>query len=153
MTDPLYPLLLLLHLLAAAAWVGGMFFAHFALRPAAAEVLEPPQRIRLMAAALGRFFRLTVVSVVVILATGLVLLLRVGMAQAPLGWHVMLTLGLVMAMVFAYIALALNPRLQAHAAAGAWPQAAQVLQAIRRLVSLNLLLGACAIAAAVSARA
>ena len=36
-----------LHLLAAVIWVGGMFFAYMALRPAAASLLEPPLRLPL----------------------------------------------------------------------------------------------------------
>ena len=36
-----------LHLVAAVIWVGGMFFAYMALRPAAATVLEPPARLQL----------------------------------------------------------------------------------------------------------
>ena len=36
--------LVVLHLLAALVWVGGMFFAHTALRPTAASVLQPPER-------------------------------------------------------------------------------------------------------------
>ena len=46
----------LLHLLAVLLWVGGMFFAHFILRPAAVEALEAPQRLKLMDAVLRRFF-------------------------------------------------------------------------------------------------
>jgi len=34
-----------LHTLSAVIWVGGMFFAHFALRPAANHLLEPPLRL------------------------------------------------------------------------------------------------------------
>jgi uncharacterized membrane protein len=52
----LYTALLLLHLLAAIVWLGGMAFVHFALRPAAETILEPPQRVPLMVAALRRFF-------------------------------------------------------------------------------------------------
>ena len=37
-----------LHLLAALIWVGGMFFAHMALRPAVNTMLEPPQRLPLV---------------------------------------------------------------------------------------------------------
>ncbi|MEY3672815.1 MAG: hypothetical protein RI904_2472, partial [Pseudomonadota bacterium] len=37
--------LVVLHLLAALVWVGGMFFAHNALRPMAASVLQPPERL------------------------------------------------------------------------------------------------------------
>ena len=36
-----------LHLLSAVIWVGGMFFAYMVLRPAAATLLEPPQRLPL----------------------------------------------------------------------------------------------------------
>ena len=37
------------HGMAAVAWVGGIFFAYMALRPAANATLEPPQRVRLRA--------------------------------------------------------------------------------------------------------
>ena len=47
-----------LHLLGVVVWVGGMFFAHMALRPAATELLEPPQRLPLLQATLMRFFTL-----------------------------------------------------------------------------------------------
>ena len=40
-------LLLTLHLLAAVIWVGGMFFAYACLRPVAASLFEPPQRLTL----------------------------------------------------------------------------------------------------------
>ncbi len=45
-----YSSLLALHVLAVVIWVGGMFFAYNALRPAAAEVLEPPNRLKLWVA-------------------------------------------------------------------------------------------------------
>ena len=44
------------HLLAAAIWVGGMFFAYNALRPAAAQALEPPLRLELWVQVFRRFF-------------------------------------------------------------------------------------------------
>ena len=40
---------LFLHLLSDVIWIGGMFLAYVAVRPAALEVLEPPQRLRLWA--------------------------------------------------------------------------------------------------------
>jgi uncharacterized membrane protein len=64
----------------------------------------------------------------------------------------MLALGLAMAAVFAYVYLVLFPRLRAGCAAADWPAAAQALDGIRRLVVLNLFLGACTVLAAVSAR-
>lgn len=148
----LYRLLVLLHLLAAIVWLGGMFFAYFCLRPAGATVLEPPQRLSLWSAVFARFLPLAGVAVLVILGSGAALLSRIGVSHAPLGWHVMLTLGLVMSGVFAYVYLALYPRLRERCAASAWPAAAEALNGIRRLVALNLVLGMCAIAAAMSAR-
>jgi len=144
--------LLLLHLLAAMAWMGGMFFAYFCLRPSAAEVLEPPKRLPLWLATLGRFLRYMSIAVLLILASGLGMLLPTGFQAAPAGWHLMFALGLVMAGVYAYIHLALLPRLRAHCAASTWPAAAQVLNAIRKLVALNLALGVIVVVAAVSAR-
>ncbi|KAG1694742.1 Bifunctional purine biosynthesis protein PurH [Nymphon striatum] len=47
-----------LHVLAVVIWVGGMFFAHQALRPAAVSTLEPPLRLQLWVATFKRFFPL-----------------------------------------------------------------------------------------------
>lgn len=144
--------LLILHTLGAIVWVGGMFFAHFCLRPAAAQTLQPANRLPLMEATLRRFFAYVGLAVAVLLASGLAMLWPVGLAAAPVGWHVMLALGIVMSVIFLYIWLALHPRFRAHCAAAAWPAAGQVLQRIRGLVGLNLALGACAVVAAFAGR-
>ncbi|NML18122.1 hypothetical protein HHL10_24425 [Azohydromonas sp. G-1-1-14] len=144
--------LIFLHLLAAIAWIGGMFFAYFCLRPAATEALDPPGRLRLWSAVFARFLRYTAVAVAVLLATGFALLGQVGFRQAPLGWHVMMTLGLVMTAVFACVYGVLYPQLRRHCAASSWPAAAETLNRIRRLVAVNLVLGVCAVAAAITAR-
>jgi uncharacterized membrane protein len=148
----LRPTLLFLHLLGAMAWVGGMFFAYFCLRPAAAEVLEPPQRLKLWVGVFSRFLPMVAAMVLVILATGFSLMAQTGFKHAPAGWHVMATLGIVMSAVFAYIYGVLFPRLRRHGAAENWPAAAQSLNHIRRLVALNLVLGLGAVAAAMAAR-
>ena len=49
-------LVITLHLLAVVIWVGGMFFAYMALRPAAGNLLEPPIRQTLWVAVFKRFF-------------------------------------------------------------------------------------------------
>ena len=144
--------LLVLHLLAAMAWIGGMFFAYFCLRPSAAEVLEPPKRLPLWLATLERFLRYMSFAVLVVLGTGISMLLPVGFKAAPVGWHVMFTVGLVMAAVYAYIHIALLPKFRALCGSSTWPAAAQVLNSIRRLVALNLMLGIVAVVAAVSGR-
>ncbi|NLF54132.1 MAG: hypothetical protein GX576_07010 [Thauera phenolivorans] len=145
-------LLILLHLLGAFAWVGGMFFAYFCLRPAAAEVLEPAKRLPLWCAAFARFLPYVAVAVAVILATGFALFGAVGFAGAPPGWHAMLALGLLMTAVFGHIWLVRFPRLRAHCTASAWPEAARVLDGMRRLVAFNLVLGVATVVAAASAR-
>ncbi len=145
-------LLIVLHLLSAILWIGGMFFAYFCLRPAAAEVLDPPKRLPLWVSTFARFLPYTAAAVVVLLATGAALLAGPGLRQAPVGWHIMLSLGLVMAAVFAYVYGVLYPRLRTGCEASAWPAAAQVLNRIRRLVALNLVLGVCTVVAAISAR-
>jgi uncharacterized membrane protein len=144
--------LIFLHLLGAMAWIGGMFFAYFCLRPAAGEVLQPPQRLPLWTAAFSRFLPYTAVAVAVLLATGFTLLAQTGFSQAPPGWHAMLALGLVMTAIFAWVYGVLFPALRRDCAAAAWPAAAQTLNRIRRLVALNLVLGVCTVAAAMTAR-
>ena len=37
--------LLMAHILGVTVWVGGMFFAYMALRPASVELLETPERL------------------------------------------------------------------------------------------------------------
>lgn len=142
----------LVHLLAAITWIGGMFFAYFCLRPAAAEVLPPPLRLPLWAATFRRFLRYSAVAVVVLLATGLAMFMQSGPRHAPLGWHVMLTLGFAMAGIFGYVYVALYPELRDHCAAGAWPAAGKTLNRIRQLVALNLALGVATVVAAISPR-
>jgi uncharacterized membrane protein len=148
----LRPTLLFLHLAGVIVWVGGMSFAYFCLRPAAAKLLEPPQRLPLWAATFEPFFRIVSAAVAVIVLSGLAMLLQTGFANAPIGWHVMLVLGLVMAGVFGHIRTKLFPRLQRHSAAGEWPAAGQALNGIRQLVAFNLVLAALTVAAAVSTR-
>lgn len=134
-------ILLLVHLFGVVIWVGGMFFAHFCLRPVAAQQLPPPQRLPLLAAVLGRFFPVVAVSIVAILASGFARMVATGFAQAPLHWHLMAALGLLMAAIFALIYLFHFPRLKAAVAEQAWPVAGAAMNRIRLLVATNLWLG------------
>ena len=138
----LHLVLLCLHLLAAALWVGGMAVMHFAVRPAAVQMLEPPQRLPFMAAALGRFFAAVNLAIAVLLVSGLGLLhLGGGLAAAHRSVLAMFAIGLLMTAVYLHIRLALYPRLERAVAERAWPQAAAQLNAIRVRVALNLALG------------
>jgi uncharacterized membrane protein len=145
-------ILLAAHLLAVIAWIGGMFFSYFFLRPAAGEILEPPKRVPLMAATFARFLPAAAIAVAVILITGFAMLSAVGFGAAPIGWHAMMGIGLVMTGVFVYVYAALWPTVRNASANAQWPVAGQALGRIRWAVAVNLALGVCAVVAAVSAR-
>lgn len=143
--------LLLIHLIGVVVWVGGMFFAYFCLRPASIQVLEPPKRLPLWAAAFKLFFRYTAMSVVLILISGFAMFLQTSFKAAPIGWHVMLTLGLIMSLIFGHVYFSLYRKLRDQCAAAAWPAAGATLNSIRQLVAVNLALSVFTIAAAVLA--
>lgn len=144
----IYATLKLVHLLALIVWIGGMVFAHFFLRPATLA-LEPPQRLRLMHDALGRFFKAVLIAAVIVLASGLWMIGRVAKESVqaglgfnmPLSWTIMATLGIVMIAIFGHIRFALYKRLSRTVAAGNWSAAAAALASIRTWVAINLSIG------------
>lgn len=149
-----YDTLKLVHVLSIIVWVGGMAFAHFALRPALAT-LEPPRRLMLMREVLARFFRAVLIVSGLTVVSGL-WMIAIAARQAaeagggfrmPLSWTVMSTLGIVMLLVFGHIRFALYRRLHRAVAAQDWPAGAAALGGIRKLVLLNLVLGVAAVAA------
>jgi uncharacterized membrane protein len=101
-----------------------------------------------MAGVLARFFVAVTVAIAAILASGLALMATAGFARAPLHWHLMMTGGLVMAGIFALIAVHFFPRLRRGVAAADWPAAGTAMNRIRQLVAANLLLGALTVAVA-----
>lgn len=140
-------LLLFVHLLAVAVWIGGMYFVLACLRPASADLL-PAQRAPLLVAALERFFVHVAVAIVALWASGLAMLLPVGLAAAPPGWHMMLGGAVVMTLVFAWIRWVVFPPARRAAATDDLPGAATGLGRIRLLVIVNLAVGILTIAAA-----
>ncbi|KAA6187702.1 hypothetical protein F2Q65_00195 [Thiohalocapsa marina] len=130
-----------LHQLATLVWIGGMFFAHFALRQAAQRTLEPPQRLRLMLGVFERFFVWVWLAVVVLWASGLWVF--VGVYSGSMGWHVhtMMALALLMTALFAYIYFVPYRALARRVAEQDWPAAAERLGRIRAVILINLLLG------------
>ena len=144
----LFAALKLAHLLAVVVWIGGMVFAHFFMRPAALK-LEPPQRIRLMHGALQRFFAAVLVSIVVILVSGLWMIGRVAKESVqaglgfnmPLDWTIMATLGLIMMAIFGHIRFALFKRLSKAVMASDWQAGGAALASIRTWVGINLAIG------------
>ena len=134
--------LLCVHLLAAAFWVGGMATMHFAVRPAAVAVLEPPLRLPFMAAALGRFLGWVGGAIVLLLLTGFAMVAMAGgFARVHWSVHAMLALGLVMMAMYGHIRFAGFPKLVRFVASRDWPAAGKALATIRMLVAINLALG------------
>ena len=119
----------------------------FALRPAAAELLAPPQRLPLIAQTLQRFFKLVWVTIVVLLLSGLAMLLGVGMKNAPAGWHAMLGIGLVMFALFGHLYFGPFRRLKHAVSAADWAEGGRRAGQIATLATVNLALGVLAIAA------
>lgn len=138
-------LMVLLHVLGVVIWVGGMFFAYMALRPAAVAVLEPPQRLPLWRATFARFFPWVWGAIAAILLSGLHLVFSVykGFAGLPVHLHVMFGLGLVMMAIFGHVFFACYRRLCRAVDAADWPAGGKALGQIRQLIQLNLILGLC----------
>jgi uncharacterized membrane protein len=131
-----------LHVLGAVIWVGGMFFAYMALRPAAAQLLQPPERLRLWSETFRRFFLWVWISVTAILASGLwMIALLGGFGAVGTHVHVMFGLGVLMMLIFAHVYIAPYRRLVRCAAEDNWKAAGTALGQIRKLVAVNLTLG------------
>lgn len=137
----------LLHVAAAIVWLGGIAFMLLAFRPVAIAQLAPPTRIPLLAAALARFFVAVWIAIAFLAITGAAMLMAVGMRQAPIGWHAMLGIGLLMFALFGHMYFGPFRRLKLSVAAGDWAASAAQLARIHPLVVTNFVLGWLAIAA------
>jgi len=132
-----------LHALAAVIWIGGMFFAYMALRPSAAEVLEPPLRLTLWSKVFSRFFPWVWASVVTLFATGywMVLMVFGGFSQVGIYVHIMHGLGIIMLLIFAHVFFAPYKRLRQFVSESNFKEAGKKLAQIRILIAINLSLG------------
>jgi uncharacterized membrane protein len=109
-----------IHILAAVIWVGGMFFAYVALRPAALD-LAPPQRLSLWSRTFARFFPWVWVAVVLLLLSGywMILFAFEGFINVGLYIHIMQATGILMMLIFLHV----------------------FFNQIRILIAINLILG------------
>jgi len=143
-------ILLFLHVISDVIWVGGMFLAYMAVRPAAGEVLEPPQRLRLWTGIFRRFFPWVWGAVALILATGFIMMGR--LASVPAYVIAMAVIGVVMSAIFMHIYFAPFGRLKRAVAAEDWKAGGAALNQIRVLVGVNLALGLINVTVAVLGR-
>jgi uncharacterized membrane protein len=133
-----------MHLVAAIVWIGGMFFAHMALRPAS-QFLDLPERLRLWEGVLRRFFVWVLVAVTVLLVTGYGMIGHLvgpnmfrDMAASLLAMQAM---GLVMIALFVYVLLSPYRQLRRRIRESLLPEAGMYLGKIRLIVTINLILG------------
>jgi uncharacterized membrane protein len=143
-----------LHILAAVIWVGGMFFAYNALRPAAAQILEPPLRLELWVQVFRRFFVWVWLSVAIILLTGYWMLFQYfgGFEGAGKHIHIMHGGGILMVLIYMHVFFAPYRRLRQAVIVQDYPLAGAQLNMIRKLVGFNTVLGLLVIAVASAGR-
>src|SRR5215472_2638506 len=144
---------LILHILAATIWVGGMFFAYLVLRPSA-RGLEPPQRLPLWERVFSRFFPWVWAAVIILLLTGFFMVIHGfgGFANVGQHIHIMMGIGILMMLLFFHLYFAPWRRFRRAVAAADWPTAGKNLEQIRMLVAINLALGLITVAIGASGR-
>ena len=137
------PFSIAFHLLSAVIWVGGMFFAYNALRPAAAQVLEPPLRLELWVQVFRRFFVWVWLSIFLLFGTGYWMLFAYfgGFSNAGVHIHVMHGGGILMLMIYLHVFFSPYRHLKQAVTVQDYPLAATKLNQIRQLVALNTLIG------------
>ena len=145
-----YSSLLALHVLTAVIWVGGMFFAYMALRPAAAEVLEPPQRLSLWVATFKRFFPWVWLSITCLLVSGLSMMFS--LPKPPTHILFMALLGILMMLIFVFVYYVPYRTLKSAVANENWADGGKSLAKIRALVATNTILGLLTIVMATAGR-
>ncbi len=131
------------HILAAVIWVGGMFFAYTALRPAAAKLLEAPQRLKLWRKSLASFFFWVWICIIALPATGYWIIFAHYGGMAHVHWHVhvMQVIGIIMILIFLHVFFAPYMRLRKTVKQENFQAASEHLAQIRKFVGINLFLG------------
>lgn len=138
-------ILIPLHLLAAVIWVGGMFFAYMVLRPTAASLLPPEQRLPLWSQVFSLFFAWIWGAIITLLVTGFGMIHLLGGMGGVDGVgvhvHIMLLIGIFMMLIFMHVFFNPFKKLKWAVAEHDWITGRNNLTQIRKLVLLNLVLG------------
>lgn len=131
-----------LHVLSAIVWIGGMFFALLVLRPVSGE-LEPELRLLLWERVFRRFFPWVWMAIPLLVVSGYWMIFSKwgGFANLPLHIHLMQGIGWLMILVFLHLWFAPYKRFRRALAGDDLPPAADNLNRIRILVTINLVLG------------
>ena len=148
-----YHIAILLHVFAVVVWIGGMFFAHLILRPAAIA-LPPDLRLPLWGRVLNGFFPWVWAAILLILMTGygIIFVIFGGLHNIKPHLHVMMGFGDLMAFLFFYIWFFPYRMLKSALAAGDISSASRHQARIRYIITINLLLGILTLSVAVLGR-
>jgi uncharacterized membrane protein len=134
---------LVLHILSAVVWVGGMFFAYMFLRPVAAMQLEPPARLQLWVSVFQKFFPFVWLSILFLPLTGYMMIFDIwgSMGGAPLYVHIMNGLGMVMILMYLHVYFAPFKRLKEAVITQDWQEGGRNLNIIRKMIGINMMIG------------
>ena len=132
-----------IHILAAAFWVGGMYFAHQCLRPAAEMHLPPPSRLVLWRGVLRRFLSWVWLAIAALLVSGYMMIFVYFGGFSGVGLHVHLMHGAGWVMIALYLHIYFGPyaRLKPALNAEDFSTAGAQQAKIRKFVGINLMLG------------
>lgn len=133
---------LIVHALSAVVWVGGLFFASLALRPAAARLATEPQLL-LWEGTLRRFFPWVFAAIVLLLLSGYAMVSAVygGFAGIGLPVQLMQGLGIFMMLVLLHVYFAPWRRFRTALARQDWAEGGRQLAQIRWILAAILALG------------
>jgi len=120
------------------------------LRPAAAEVLEPPLRLTLWVEIFRRFFPWVWLSIVIILISGFSMMLS--LPKAPTYIVVMASLGIFMMLIFMFVYFVPYRQLKDEVKNENWSNGGMHLGRIRTLVGINTTIGLITIVVATAGR-
>ncbi len=130
---------LAVHVVCAVIWVGGMFFALAVLRPSLAA-LEPAQRIALHNRVFRRFFLVIWHVMPIALISGYAMVVGLYGGFSRLAWNVNAMQAIAWVMTVIFLVIVFGPYRRFRAAAST-ARAAAAADTIRKLITVNLLLG------------
>lgn len=132
---------LALHVLAAAVWIGGMFFAYVCLRPVLGAE-EPPARLKLWSRVFSKFFPWVWMCILILFFSGFYLISVYGGFDGVGSYvYAMLGIAVLMTAIFKFLYLAPFRHLKSAIEKEDYKVAAFALGTIRKLVATNLCLG------------
>lgn len=147
-------LIVFLHVLSAVVWLGGMIVMRFAVHYSMQKVDEPKIKLGRTLESLKRFFSMVIPSIIILLATAIIMIIALGFKGTELYSTVIAkeAIWIIMTVVFTIIYVKRNQAQKAFDK-GELPLAKQKLEPIASfLIPLNIVLGLIAIYLGVTLR-